>query len=524
MRRLLLSLLVLGQSCSWFDTEPEPRAKERKPMKAEPRSERARPPVPAGQPNVLLVVWDTVRADRLSMYGYSKPTMPRMEAWARAEAVVHERAVSPGVWTLPSHASLFTALPVRSHGVDAPTPRLDDRFTPFAEVLRDQGFDTYTFCANPYLMKSTRLLRGFDEQDRPWTAPWKGRIEAALQARLDPRDASTPLSPGWRGDGGGNKYLFKDAGPVAAEALTRWLQGREEPTRPWFAFLNYMEAHLPRVPSLAARKAVMSDDLIEHAWTVPQTTEHFHDWMAGTRSYSARDLEAISGVYDASLVDLDAATADLLERLQAIGAMDNTIVIITSDHGELLGEHGLMLHKYSVHQELSRVPLMISWKGHLPPGRDPAPISVADVLPRVASLGGIRLPDEVGRALSSRPASAHPGVVTEFNAVDPGSLEKLRKRYPQADLSRFERTWIGMELGPHKLLQGAGGVEEMYHVLADPGERKPISDEAVLTPMRDALDAWRVAVPVHVAAPAPAGQGAMDPELERGLEALGYLQ
>ncbi len=106
---------------------------------------------------------------------------------------------------------------------------------------------------------------------------------------------------------------------------------------------------------------------MRHGLTVEQTSTSMHGWMAGVSELSDRDLQAISGIYDASLIDLDAATADLMDELEARGVLEDTVVVLTSDHGEALGEHGLMLHKYSVYQELAHVPFVM-WV----PGRPPA--------------------------------------------------------------------------------------------------------------------------------------------------------
>ncbi|MCB9682074.1 MAG: sulfatase [Alphaproteobacteria bacterium] len=483
-----------------------------------------RPPAPQG-PNVLVIVWDTVRADHTSLYGYDKPTTPHLAAWAAANGVVYDRAVSPGVWTLPSHASLFTALPGRTHGVDAAHTRLDDSFTTFAMRFSDLGYDTYAFVSNPYIMDGSHLLEGFDLVDRPWQNPWRTKVHDHIASKLIPDDASTPLSPQWPRGGGNNKYLFKESGPVLAEAVFQRLEERQDDGRPWFVFVNYMEAHLPRIPTLASRQAVMTPDEIARSYHVEQTTERFHRYMTGVEDFDDADLAALRGVYDAALIDLDAATKELLDGLRARGLDDDTIVVLTSDHGESLGEHKLLLHKYAIYNALTRVPLVVSWPGHLTPGHVTDAVSVADVLPKVIELGHIPFAEPVLTELAARPAPQQPGVVSEYNAVAKSLLKQFFRRHPGAERERFFDTWQAIELGDYKFLESRKGKAELYDVVRDPHETHDLTaDEAAQAEaLKAALAAWREAVPEH-GERADDDDASVDPELRKGLEALGYMQ
>lgn len=493
--------------------------KRARPGPAARRAEEDRPP------NLLVIVWDTVRADRLGTYGYDKPTSPKLDAWAAEHGVVYERAVSPGVWTLPSHASLFTALPTRTHGVDASHTFLEGRFLTVAEVLADVGYDTYAFVANPYIAPETNLLQGFERIEHPWSPKWKPKVRAHMNDKLLPEDASTPVSPKWNGHGGKNKYVFKEAGPVVSEALFDWLDSREDDA-PWFAFVNYMEAHLPRIPSRAAREAVMTPEAMEAALTVEQSTLDFHEWMIGERTYTPTEIDAISQLYDASLIDLDAATHVLLSELDARGLAEDTIVVLTSDHGENLGEAGFLLHKYGVWNRLSRVPLVIAWKGHTEPTREPTPVSVAHALAEAVELGDLPVPPDVRKALQGLPARevgrTEGAAVVEFNAVAQGSLNRMTQMYPEADLARFQHTFVGMEQGPWKWVERSDGEHALYAIGTDPDEDRPVDDGAVASELATTLDGWRTAVP-----PFEAGEQASEglgTELKEALEAMGYIE
>lgn len=492
-----------------------------------------RPVVPRADgtppPNVIFIVWDTVRADRLSFYGYDKPTTPQMAKWAE-RGVVYEQAVSAGVWTLPSHASLFTGIPVRSHGVGADHKWLDDNHTTIAELLLDIGFQTWAFSANPYMGNDTNLLQGVGDIDHPWTKRWRPTAKDALAAKQIERDRSTSVSPGLRGtpDGkGGNKYLFKEAAGIGRTAFADFLDTRPEKERPFFAFFNFMEAHLPRVPNEADRQALMDPALVERGLEVLQTSEAFHEHMAGVRPYSAEDFAAISGVYDASLRELDVQTAGMLQDLDDRGLLDNTIVVLTSDHGESLGERGLLLHKYSVYNNLSRVPLVV-WSPGVPAGRVPAPFSVTDVMDLVLGQGQIPLPSDKRDAIAQRRNGRAPGVVTEFTDIADGSIQKLQVQHPELDLNRFYRTFESIELDGWKYILGSDGKCELYDIAAD---RHELSDRCAVETartqaMQAALLAWRGSVVAYdrtqSQAPRRLVEGGED--LGAALEALGYAE
>jgi arylsulfatase A-like enzyme len=152
------------------------------------------------RPNVVLVVWDTVRADRMSLYGYPKPTTPRMEALAK-EAAVYDNATSTGMWTLPGHAGMFTGLYETTHGATPEWPWLDGRFETLAEKLSAGGYDTFAFSANIVAGPLMNLLQGFETvhttyptRDGP-PGRYMKAARQATRAKLLPEDASNELSP-----------------------------------------------------------------------------------------------------------------------------------------------------------------------------------------------------------------------------------------------------------------------------------------------------------------------------------------
>lgn len=424
------------------------------------------------RPNVLLILWDTTRADRMSLYGYERPTTPRLEALA-GKARVFERAVSPAIWTVPAHGSLFTGLAVSSHGAHSQWTWLDGHHVTMAEWLGEKGYDTYLFSANVYVEDKTNLTQGFGTRHYSYKDPWRGPARKAASKKLLAEDQSTEISPGFQRGGsralGWSKSVFKDAAPVAQRAFLRWLSERDAEA-PFFAYLNLMEAHSPRTPSLASREALLSPAQIKLGLETDVSQVTLVDYTFGDTTYSPEELEAISGVYDASIRDLDQATGELLDALEAQGILEDTIVILTSDHGENLGEHGHFEHRFVIYEPLIHVPLMIYYPKGLAPGRVAEEVSTLNLFGTVLDLLDMEFPNtpmERESLLELTPGVAY----TEIAGAEPGWTNKVMRRYPQADWSKLKRSYRSVNQGGWKYIEASDGEQELYSLMEDPGER-----------------------------------------------------
>ena len=462
---------------------PKPPAKgKRKPKKSGEAATPAqpakpKPPAPEGAPNVLIVVWDTTRADRMSLYGYDKKTTPSLDAFAQ-EAVVYERAISPGMWTLPSHASMFTGLPVSEHGAAADHKLVDTKFVTMAEWFGEHGFDTFLFSANPYLGHHTQLTQGFDVSMYPWGTKWKKKAEAATMAKVLPDDASNFLGPKWKKSlysGGRSADKVKDAGPIAAEALFQWVDEREQKDRPWLAVLNYMETHVPRIPSMASREALFSKKEIKAQLALDQSFGYLLAYTTKNHEYTPEQIKVISDTYDASLLDLDKATAVLFEQLAQRDELDDTVVVLTADHGEHLGEHHRIGHKYSVYNPLIHVPLVIRYPKKLSATRVAKVVSNLSIYGTVAELAGLGLPDG-NRSESLVAIGDHPGYAySELVAPTPMALQRMSKVHKDFKWGPYQHTYVSVNTGKNKCIQRDDGVLEFYDAKTDWLESKDLS-------------------------------------------------
>jgi arylsulfatase A-like enzyme len=328
------------------------------------RREAQRPLPPAHSPNVLLIVLDTVRADHLSLYGYNRATTPKLEQLAK-RGIRFERVRSTAPWTLPSHASMFTGRWPHDLGVEWMTP-LRAKFPTLAEYLGSHGYATAGFAANTlFCSYDTGIDRGFTHYEDYELGPLAA-LRTALVVDVAYKwvfgltvnhgrtfDAG-PLRPlqevllGW--------ILARDR--ISAHAINLkfvdWLTQRQNPKRPFFAFLNYFDAHSPYVPPTIA----------EHRFGQPPRSVADAMILDGWRDVTKRELSLYhrtlaQDAYDNCLHYLDQQLGELFEELQRRGELDRTLVIVTADHGEGFGEHDLFDHGESLYRTEVSVPLVI---------------------------------------------------------------------------------------------------------------------------------------------------------------------
>lgn len=394
---------------------------------AERRAMAGLPAATAGAPNVLLLILDTVRAASLGLYGYGRGTTPELDAFAR-RGVVFDRAVSVAPWTLPSHAAMFTGrLP---HDLSTGFLRPLDASAPtLAETLRDQGYLTAGFVANEsYCSYQTGLNRGFlHYEDYPVTPK-----QILLGSELG------QLITEWR-----SKLILRtgDAKPAALinGDFLAWLsKARDQtPGRPFFAFLNYMEAHLP----------------------YRSTRPGFDLRFRGSGNAKADR-------YDAAIASLDQDLGHLFRELESRGLLANTVVIIAADHGEQLGEHGLDDHGNSLYFQLLHVPFIIVG-GSAPAGlRVTEPVSLRDLPATVLAFAGApqRLQGQPLQRLWSG-GTADSVLVAEVERHPTGlSMWPNRKGPMQAVLR-----------GSWHYIRESDGREQLFDYWADPAEEHDVA-------------------------------------------------
>ncbi|NOZ71994.1 MAG: sulfatase, partial [Chloroflexi bacterium] len=292
-------------------------------------------------PNILFLVLDCVRYDGLGCNGNPRAVSPAIDTLA-AQGRRYTQAYAAAIWTLPSHASLFSGLHPRQHGVNVDQRFLDASIPTMAEVLQQQGYQTAAFSTNAWVGPHFGLDRGFEHFAALWRIfPSMGRRpfpwwEKALRKRLlERRD---------KGAAKLNRYL------------QRWWQRQRDPQRPFFIFALYLDAHLPYHPPPGYAQHWLQGEALRAARAANQDAWAY---MAGEVEMTQADFAGLRALYDAEIQYVDDQVARLLEFLQKVGALEDTIVIITADHGENIGDHGLMDHQYCVYDTLAHVPLIV---------------------------------------------------------------------------------------------------------------------------------------------------------------------
>jgi arylsulfatase A-like enzyme len=357
----------------------------------------------AVSPNVLFIVLDTLRADHLGTYGYHRPT-PNLDQIAK-EGVIFEQAFSTASWTVPSHATLMTGLYSHDHRADVLTgERLGDNFYTLAEAFSDNGYLTVLVSGNHYQVNGVRgFHQGFQSYyDLFWN------LENSLQlTRLGQRAFRVMAHRALFG--------YHQFGRATADNVNQiffnWLDHHSQ--RPFFAFLNYFDPHDPYyAPPLYDMKYGDTPALGQPGSFSSNASEF-------SGSISDEELMWQMDHYDDSIYYLDTKLGELFSFLKRKGLYDNTILVITSDHGESFGEHSLYGHANSLYIELLHVPLLI---------RYPPAITAGSQVSNIVSL--IDLPYTIIDLSKIEPIQPIPGQrIDRVSAEGPAVAELFHNPY-----------------------------------------------------------------------------------------------
>lgn len=439
------------------------------------------------RPNVVLVVVDALRADRLSAYGNPRRTSPAVDAVA-AEGALFEDVTAQGNWTLPALASIMTSMYPAVHGaVRFPADRkgwakrleagrfraesggrLDQTRPTLARALREAGYETFGLAIGGICRSAFGFSQGFETY----------------------RDEGRRL----------HEYLPE---------LEAWLGKKRR--RPFFLYLHANDVHDP-YDTLPEFNAKWDPDYKGKFDGSRATLDAVHD---GRLKPSARDKEHLVALYDGGISYTDQALGRLFSRMKALGLWESSVVVVTADHGEEFGEHGVWQHGHSAYQPLVRVPLIIKAPG-MPAGRRlTGPAEAVDLAPTLLELASVPAPKTFqGRSLAPAWRSG---------------AERGGEAYGEVfALPRAERVALVVRRGDLKLISREdGGPDELYDLAADPGERRNLASErpAELQSLLAAAGAWRERARAARAALPPLSKDGrpLDKATQEKLQAAGYL-
>ncbi len=315
------------------------------------------------RPNIIFIVMDTVRRDHLSLYGYERETTPFLEEFAK-EAVVYNNAITVAPWTLPSHASMFTGMYPRAHGAHATfqgTNDLSGKSFTLAEILSNSGYRCAGFSANYlYAGNFSNMHQGFEYYyDR------KNSLfinDTTLSLNLNKAFFNVfflffKVSP---------YFTFTFRNPYMAardlnEKALEWIDSLQD-GESFFLFLNYMEAHDPYISSseLYGHFSGIDHNISSKMIREIRKEKGLSPLRKANSTFTPKEEKHFVSLYDSAILHLDRQIKELTERLENKGLQENTIFIITSDHGEHFGEHDLLLHE-DVYSETLDIPLAIKY-------------------------------------------------------------------------------------------------------------------------------------------------------------------
>lgn len=381
-------------------------------------------------PNVVLIVLDALRADHLGCYGYERDTSPRIDEFA-GNATLYTKSFAAAPWTVPTHASLFTGKYPFEHG--AHTFKVEEwgnnvnslhmRHLTLAEVFKKEGYKTTAFVANAaYLSTRWQLEQGFDTY----------HVEHVYAQKL-------------------NKHIFK------------WLDTHADNS--FFLFINYIDVHGPC--NTTPRPGLLDEPVVEDNLKLGRRL--YRKVMLGEGPIPKDLVRKVINQYDTAIANLDEQVGALMDKLIDMNLYDDTVIVLTSDHGELFGEHFLVGHSKDLYQELLWVPLII--KGSCQKrGQIVDPLTSSIDIP---SLIFSQFPRDVAK----RYTAVFPNAPGNHLVISENYYTRIHDLFRPRLGKRFNRVRTAVYGWPYKYIHSSDEKHELYHLVDDPEESNNLIED-----------------------------------------------
>ena len=465
-----------------------------------------------------------------------EPKLPTFET-LQNQGVTYTSAFASAPWTLPSHAGLFSGQYSSKHGASAAAKRFPDNTPTIVESFKDASYETIAVSNNTWISDEFGFARGFDTFRKNWQYIQSdvdlGRIAREEEGYDKIRGVAKKLFDGNPIINAANavygQFVRKRADDNGAKSTNQWvadwLDDRDD-SNPFLLFINYLEPHLEyRPPQEYADEYLPEDVSYEEAMEVNQDAWKY---IANEVEMTGRDFEILEGLYHAEIACLNERIGELRRLLEEANEWEDTVFVVTGDHGENIGDHGLMDHQYSLHDTLIHVPLVIHGGAFIGGETVDDLIQLTDLAPTLLDAAEIES-DEFTEQLQGR--SFHPDAETEpreyafaeYLAPQP-SMEALKKRVGDLpdEVYKYDRSLRAIRSEDWKLIRGSDGSTELYHVAEDPDELRDLASDRPekASELESELDAWLDSFD-HADA---TGDVDMSGETRDRLEDLGYLQ
>ena len=483
------------------------------------------------KPNVIMITMDTVRADHLSVYGYERDTTPNLKSLAEV-STLYNNAIATSDITLPSQASIFTGLYPSSHGAhhffktpsdediasefaDWPrTPKpLANKFNTLAEILAGKGYSTMAVVSNPgYLHYYYNLNQGFSYYDYRSPVIFLGNLVGKVRPFYLRQTLHDLIA--WCIPAPDRDNAYRRADKINRVVFSLMDKAKEEDNR-FFLFINYMDAHAEYAPPAPYDRLFPGKD---ETFTLTQFRDLEHQVLKLERDITVKEQQHIVSQYDGGIAYEDFHIGQLLARLKEADLYDNSLIVVTSDHGEAFGERKHIEHGTSVYQDQVHVPLIIKYPLSSRKTVIDKYVSGVDLMPTVLDVLGYEIPGELQGVSLLRPENLDNRTVISESFPDRRKLI-LNKRF-----HRIERAIFSDSM---KFISDTSGKQELYDLSKDPEEKKNIyrADDSTSEKLKAELNQWLKVVKEELpsqeesASRKKTDKGALD-----RLKALGYIQ
>jgi len=482
-------------------------------------SVRPRLKADADHPNIILLTIDALRADHLSCYGYPKPTSPNIDRLA-SEGVKFNHAVSTAPWTFPAFSAIHTSMYPSELGISAynvplsqigTQQRLDPLRTTLAEMLQGQGYRTQGIVTNPWLFPEFGMSQGFEGYivvDRPHAHDYDEILSNTLVGRVanraEPAEATLRgLYEAMMGPAGLPVWDVR-ADRVTAEVLN-WLEDHHQ--EQFFLWIHYIDPHYPFSPPAAYRPSIagVSNERLDFLGSYNE-----EEIYTGRARLRPADRDAIVALYDGEIRYVDRYVGEVLDRMDALGLRENTLFMLSADHGDEFWEHGGYQHGHALYNELIHVPLIVRGpRGFSAPQSIDSVVRHIDIAPTLAEIAGAPMHEDAHGV----------SLVPLLN----GSETAPRVAFSEGLFLTSEKK--AAREGDHKLIYDPfSGASELYNLRSDPRERDNLATTELATTnaLKQMLFAWSAANEQKYATLPTSAQTAADQSLIDALRAGGY--
>lgn len=464
------------------------------------------------QPNIILISIDTLRADHLSCYGYKLPVTPNLDRLA-SEGALFKNAYSTAVWTPPAHASMLTGLYPCQHGV-VHQNKLRSDIPTLAEHLQNNGYHTAGFVNNSQVGGLVGLNRGHKDFYEVWQGLSKDQIFKRVEHKARQLAGSSD-----HGASETNKLII------------RWLTEGWNQEKPFYLFIHYIDAHNPLKAPRPFRYKYLTKNLRTQVDMAKIRKVADNPLVCFTDDFelSEAEIRALTCLYDEEINYLDFKVGELVDSLKKMNLLDESLLILTADHGEHLGEHGMYSHVASLYEPIVHIPLILRYPAAVKPETvSHQPVHHIDIFPTILESIDLDKTNGVtntGRSLfeSLEKNAASRTLFAEWEGRIPHFVrDRLNNKNRERIKQQFtNKLWMS-RTADFKLIADSRDQFELFNTKDDPDETINLcrKESTIFNKLRTALENWRDSTS---RAQTSVSYDYSEETLKKHLKALGYL-